>query len=297
MKILEIIQEYDATDQQIRYRKPDYDYDTLQNRGERSSDSAAKKGVQPGWYSGGQTNPRDPHEFIKRPHLTALLDQDAYYKYVMEIRDLKREGYHNRFFPQVYNIDIVQDPKGNQRPRYRIEKLQQGTSYPEEALIGMYEQLFFGEFDTNIIDFADNKSQAVWSEIADQCNRAVERSNYTQIRDQELIEALMLIDRIIQENPDWNVDLHRNNIRVRGSSVGPQLVLMDPISDGGQSIPNYDQVKSGPRPNKNIPPAPPPNAAQEDPKKNTGLGTALKRALKRQLDQDRLQRDLDQNTD
>lgn len=257
MRILEIIQEYDATDQQIRYRKQNFDYDTLQNKGERDSDSALNKGVQPGWYSGGQTNPRDPHEFIKKPHLTALLDQDAYYRYVMEIRDLKREGYHNPFFPQVYNINIVQDPKGNQRPRYRIEKLQQGDTFSEQALIGMYNRLFYDEFDTNITDMASNASYAVWREIAREVNRAVERSNYTNIRDDQLMEALVLIDRIIQENPGWNVDLHVNNIRVRGSSVGPQLVLMDPISDGGASIPNYDQVKSGPPTNKKMPPQPP----------------------------------------
>lgn len=257
MKILEIIQEYDATDQQIRYRKPNFDYDTLKNKQDREDDSDLNKGVQPGWYSGGQTNPRDPHEFIKKPHLTAKLDKDAYYKYVMEIRELKQQGYHNPFFPQVYNINIVQDPKGNQRPRYRIEKLQQGDSFPARTLVGMYERLFNDEFDQRNLEGVSNRSYAVWREIANQVNRAVERSNYTNIKDDQLEEALLLIDRLIQENPEWNVDLHVNNIRVRGSSVGPQLVLMDPISDGGASIPDYDDIKSGPRNNQMMPPPPP----------------------------------------
>lgn len=254
MKIFEIIQEYDATDQQIRYRKPSFDYDSMKDRQEREYDRSQGQGH--GWYSGGQTNPRDPHEFIKKPHLTAKLDKDAYYKYVMEIRELKQQGYHNPFFPQVYNVNIVQDPKGNQRPRYRIEKLQQGDRFPTSTLIGMYERLFNDEFDMKRIDSYSNKSWAIWSEIADQCNRAVERSNYTNIKDDQLMEALVLIDRIIQENPEWNVDLHVNNIRVRGSSVGPQLVLMDPISDGGASIPDYDDIKRGPK-NRMTPPPPP----------------------------------------
>lgn len=275
MKIFEIIQEYDATDQQIRYRKQNFDYDTLQNKGERDSDQALNKGVQPGWYSGGQTNPRDPHEFIKKPHLTAKLDKDAYYKYVMEIRELKQQGYHNPFFPQVYNVDITQDPKGNQRPRYRIEKLQPGDSYPEETLIGMYERLFNDEFDMRNLEGTTNKSYAVWREIANQVNRAVERSNYTNIRDDQLIEALMLIDRIIQENPEWNVDLHVNNIRIRGSGMGPQLVLMDPISDGGASIPDYDDIKRGPK-NRMTPPPPP----EYDSKMSTFANFALKGARK-----------------
>lgn len=246
MKIREIIREYEETDFRVRRRKQNFDYDTLKDKEEREYDRSQAKGVQPGWYSSGQTNPRDPHEFVKKPHLTTLMDKDAYFKYTKEINELRRQGYHNPFFPQVYNVDITQDQKGNQRPRYRIEKLQAGDQFPPETLVGMYERLFYDEFDMQRIDSYSNKSWAVWSEIADQCNRAVERSNYTNIKDDQLKEALMLIDKILQENPDWNVDLHTNNIRVRGSGVGPQLVLMDPISDGGKSIPDYDDIRYGP---------------------------------------------------
>jgi len=279
MRILEVIQEYDATDQRIRYRKQNYDYTTLkraQNRKDpnydpdldsapdserpsRQLDKTVKKGDGPGWYSGGQTNPRDPHEFVKKPHLTTLMDQDAYYTYVKEIRDLKREGYHNPFFPQVYNIDITQDPKGNQRPRYRIEKLQRGEDFSFEALLGLYERLFYDEFDQRELEGVSNRSYAVWREIARQVDRAVEHSNYTNIRDDQLEEALLLINRIIQENPEWNVDLHMNNIRVRGSRTGPQLVLMDPISDGGASIPAAKDIMYGPKMRSKLTPPPPPN--------------------------------------
>lgn len=278
MKILEVIKEYDATDQRIRYRKQNYDYTTLkraQNRKDpnydpdldsapdseqpsKQLDRTVKKGDGPGWYSGGQTNPRDPHEFVKKPHLTTLMDEDAYYTYIREIRDLKREGYHNPFFPQVYNIDITQDPKGNQRPRYRIEKLQKGEDYSFEALIGLYERLFNDEFDQRNLEGTTNKSYAVWREIARQVDRAVEQSNYKNIRDDELREALMLISKIIDEHNHWNVDLHVNNIRVRGSSIGPQLVLMDPISDGGYSIPGPKDIMYGPKLRSKLTPPPPP---------------------------------------
>lgn len=244
MRILEIIQEYDVTDVRVRRRKPNFDYDTMQDRAERDQD--ADTDVQQGWYSGGQTNPRDPHEFVKKPHLTTLLDKDAYYRYVKEIANLKKVGYHNPFFPQVYNVDITQDPKGNQRPRYRIEKLQSGDSYPPEALEGMYERLFNDDISKKDVSSYRNPSLDIWQEIAHEVNKAVERSNYTNIKDDQLREALMLIDKIITENPTWNIDLHRNNIRIRGSSKGPQLVLMDPISDGGESIPDYDDVRYGP---------------------------------------------------
>lgn len=259
MRIIEIITEYDATDQTVRYRKQDYDYDTMLNRQERDSEQPKKspdKDVKQGWYSGGMTNPRDPHEFIKKTHLTTKLDKDAYYTYVMEIRKLKQEGYQNPFFPQVYKVDITQDTKGNQRPRYRIEKLQSGYgNYPPEALEGMYERLFNNELK---VDTAfDNRSYAIWYEISQQLRKAVQRGNYTNIRDDQLKEALMLIDKIIEEHPGWNEDLHIENIRIRGSSTGPQLVLMDPISDGGASIPDYDDVKKGPGTSTRLPPPPP----------------------------------------
>ncbi len=278
MRILEIIQEYDATDQRIRYRKQNYDYTSLkraQNRKDpnfdpdwadataselpsKQADKNVKGGDGPGWYSGGQTNPRDPHEFVKKPHLTTLMDEDAYYTYIMEIRDLKRQGYHNSFFPQVYNIDITQDPKGNQRPRYRIEKLQKGEDFSFEALVGLYERLFMNEVNINAYEKFSNPEFTIWSDMARELTRAVERSNYTNIRDDELKEALMLISKIVDEHDNWNVDLHANNIRVRGSRTGPQLVLMDPISDGGYSIPGAKDIMYGPNRRSKLTPPPPP---------------------------------------
>ena len=303
MKVQEIIKEYGPTDVRIRRRDAAYDWDSLKDREERKNRSGnSDPEVQQGWYSGGQTNPRDPHEFVKRPHLTALLDRDAYYRYVEEINKLKKEGYTNPYFPQVYNVDITQDPKGNQRPRYRIEKLQAGDDYPPEVLEGLYERLFKDDITKKDFSSYSNRSYAIWGEIAHEVNRAVEQSNYRNIQDDLLIEALMLIDRIIQENPDWNVDLHTNNIRIRGSSKGPHLVLMDPISDGGRSIPDWEDVKYGPsRQHKPVPkydydkstfanmalhgarkPEPATQklkASEPEPKKKTGLGTLLKRRL------------------
>jgi hypothetical protein len=117
----------------------------------------------------------------------------------------------------------------------------------------MYERLFNNELK---VDTAfDNRSYAIWYEISQQLRKAVQRSNYTNIRDDQLKEALMLIDKIIEEHPGWNEDLHIENIRIRGSSTGPQLVLMDPISDGGASIPDYDDVKKGT--SSGLPPPPP----------------------------------------
>lgn len=254
MKIQEIL-EYDEPQQKIRYSQQDFDYDTMINKSKR--DAKKNQDVQPGSFSGGQTNPRDPHEFVKKSHITSLLDNDAYYRYVSEIRDLKQQGYHNPFFPQVYNIDITQDPKGNQRPRYRIEKLQSADDFATEALVGLYERLFMDELSENMLKGLENANRSVWKEIARQCDRAVKLSNYNNIRDDQLKEALLLIDQIIKENPDWSSDLSMNNIRVRGSRVGPQLVLMDPISDAGESIPSKERMLRGPESSK-LPPPPPP---------------------------------------
>lgn len=257
MRIIEIITEYPDTAVNIRYRKPNYDFDTMKDRELRAHDKTTPQDPA-GWYSAGQTNPRDPHEFVKRTHLTSLLDKDAYFQFVSKIRDLKQDGYTNRFFPQVYNIDIVQDTKGNQRPRYRIEKLQPGENFSEEALLGLYDRLFTKEFDTERLKNISNPRAVIWRAIAQECARAAEKNNYTNIRDEELEQALKLVAKLVDQNySSWNVDLHSNNIRVRGSNVGPQLVLMDPISDGGSSIPDYDTVKSGPEPNKLTPPPPP----------------------------------------
>lgn len=311
MRIQEIIQEYGAADIRTRSRTQSYDYAAMkraQHRAnpdfdpedETNSEFIPDKGTGPkpktgprpernqGWYSGGQTNPRDPHEFVKKPHLTTLLDKDAYYTFVKEITALKTAGYHNPFFPQIYNVDITQDPKGNQRPRYRIEKLQNGEDYSEEALLGMYERLFLDE--PKLEKSWSNPVAGIWYLIASEVNGATARENYSNIRSKQLKAALMLIAKILSEHPDWNVDLHGNNIRVRGSGTGPQLVLMDPISDGGTSIPDPEQVQYGP--DRKFKPKPKydadkstfanwalNNAEKPDPNKKTGLGTMLKRKL------------------
>ena len=316
MKIFEIIQEYGAADIRVRSRSQNYDYAAMkraQNRAspgfdpdsesnpefipDRGTDSKPKPDQDPdkkfdqGWYSGGRTNPRDPHEFVKKPHLTTKLDKDAYYKYVEEINKLKQKGYTNPFFPQVYNVDITQDPRGNQRPRYRIEKLQQGENFSDEALLGMYERLFNN--DIKIETGWSSTTEAIWYAIASEVNKAAAWDDYANIKDKKLKQALMLIADIVRDHPDWNVDLHQGNIRVRGSSLGPHLVLMDPISDGGNSIPDEDDVRLGAN-NRTVPAKTKtlnPDLSSfgrfamgdhKPKKKRPGLGTMLKNKLDQQ---------------
>jgi hypothetical protein len=152
----------------------------------------------------------------------------------------------------------------------------------------MYERLFNN--DIKIEAGFNTTTEAIWYAIASEVNKAAAWDDYANIKDKKLKQALMLIADIIRDHPDWNVDLHQGNIRVRGSSLGPHLVLMDPISDGGNSIPDEDDVRLGA--NRPSPPAKPkePDLDQSSfrrfamgdhkpKKKRPGLGTMLKNKL------------------
>ena len=74
---------------------------------------------------------------------------------------------------------------------------------------------------------------------------AVTTGNTSNIQDLELADALQQIHDLYKEHPSWDVDLHSGNIKIRGTAQGPQLVLMDPLSDAFESIPTGQEIKYG----------------------------------------------------
>ena len=135
MKIREIIQE---TEFKVRKRKKPY---TFQDDDDIYGPSSSDRNPEDGAYSTGEENPEDPHEFIKRPHKTTKTKKDAYFQYVKRIKELKDQGYENRFFPRVREVVIRQDPRGNERTKYTVEKLQNPADYSIQAIIAMIKRL------------------------------------------------------------------------------------------------------------------------------------------------------------
>lgn len=200
-----------------RTRSP-YDMDTLRNQRDKRFDHPDK-----GSYAYGNEDPKDPHMFDKKHHFPSKLEIDPYYQYVQAIKPYIPD---NPFFPRVYVVNIQKDSDGVTKPDYKIEKLQPGSAFSDEALMGIGERLFN---DYNEDEFR----VAPMKEIADRLYNAVElRRGIKNIKDPQLLQAIKLIKKLIDSNPNYMNDMHPENIMFRGTSVGPQLVLMDPIFDG-----------------------------------------------------------------
>ena len=115
MKIIEIV-DTEFTDVE---RKRPYDSYELQKQEKRMARRVGSAANPTGWYSGGYTNPRDPHEYVKTTHKPSHLHDDAYYLYVSAVAQLQKKKYYNPYFPVVYQVRIASDPRGLDRPRYR----------------------------------------------------------------------------------------------------------------------------------------------------------------------------------
>lgn len=242
MRINEIID----TEFTEKGRKREFDYDELKKQEYKSVEKAkeGEPGADQGWYSRGYQNPRDPHEFVKTTHLPSILQVDAYYLYIRMLAKLQKQGYHNPYFPVVYQVRVSRDPNGNERPRYRIENLQSPAAYSVEALYGIVEKILMRpDAVVKFRDLSEKTKHSLWADMANVLEDYIINDDFSNIKDKKLIKALQIINQIRETNTRFSPDIHGGNIMIRGTPYGPQLVLMDPISDGGQSIVGKHQIK------------------------------------------------------
>ncbi len=243
MKVIDIIEQYDTVRKE-KQRNTAFNYDYLNRLG--TSKGADSKGRGQGWYSRGVPHPTDPHTFIKSTKLTSKLRDDAFHKYIEMVVSLRRKGIENSYFPTVYEIKITKDPNDSTRPSYHLQALNQYRDYEPEVLAGLAGRLFknFEQHQEKDSDLRKH-SYSIWSYICNECRSAVEYGEYGNIQDEELAAALRYI-RALQKKNRYDVDMHSGNFLLRGSSTGPQLVISDPVSDGGRSIPTSSEVNQGP---------------------------------------------------
>lgn len=57
-----------------------------------------------------------------------------------------------------------------------------------------------------------------------------------KIADPNLVQAIRLIRQVVSSNDVFGLDIRADNCMIRNTSVGPQLVITDPIVDMGESI-------------------------------------------------------------
>lgn len=133
----------------------------------------------------------------------------------------------NPYFPRV-NVITAQS-----KPVYNMERLTPFSELPLETMSGIRDRIFSAPYSAPL-----KSSQEGAQSIASTLNRAVHSGDYSSLGDPLLIKALKVIRKIFIDRNSavqgtsaniFKPDLHSENIMVRLTSTGPQLVLTDPL--------------------------------------------------------------------
>lgn len=172
-------------------------------------------------FSKGKQDPKDPFMFNKTSLLPSNLKDDAYYNYIKAAKSYMNR---NPYFPRVYDITLTKDSEGRIIPKYSIEKLIDAEHWSDDE-----GNLPYNETNKAMLEKLFVNPPKVGN-VEDYLNKALKQNDFSNIKDELLINALALIKKVKESNPKFNYDLHGNNTRYRLGPMGPQLVLMDPLS-------------------------------------------------------------------
>lgn len=190
------------------------------------ADVAAKKRAMQasdaatGAYGFAHPDPEDPHMINKELYGPSELEYDAYYQYIKAASPYMGE---NPYFPRVYIVKLEKDPGGNIRPVYQMEKLYPGdilnrSKRGKLAMAHMFEKMFGIE-----------ESIVRWYYITDTLKAMLTGYGSYPKADPLLKQAVELIKKVKKSNSSFDYDVHEGNAMIRMSSMGPQLVITDPL--------------------------------------------------------------------
>lgn len=207
----------------------------------------------------------DPHIFRKQTVDPTNINNDPTYLYIRAIEPFIDS---NPYFPKTYVLDLRKDAQGAIRPAYDVETLIHGTNYSETAPVPIQDQGYtkesiywmaarmYGNEDWikaapttfTLPNKEDPKKDAqyVWEKAARLFRLLFKEyptldtaKQYNLKLDPKLLQSMDLIKRLMAKHPDFQDDLHVNNLMIRRTNLGPQMVINDPLSPGGTYSPNF----------------------------------------------------------
>lgn len=172
-----------------------------------------------GAFSKVRPDREDPHMVTKQSvtplgsnHLDKADGFDAFVKMLID-NDLMDDIH----FPKVYKAQKVTDKTGTHKHNYTIEKLEPLKSLSREELASIEDSHMNPGYDE---DFP------IWERIYDACRSARAREMY--IKMESLKESCQSLEDM-GDYSDFRLDIHRDNLMVRRTPYGLQLVFSDPF--------------------------------------------------------------------
>lgn len=154
---------------------------------------------------------QDPHMVHKRAKGSKETSIDGFWIYVNYIIEYKL--WDNPYFPRVYNKNIDSSSTASTT----LEKLEPISKLrPEE--VGSISQKIFGTDEiTNV------------GRLAEIIEKSIEQKKVEGALDDEYIKAVYILHRIAKKE-NLIVDVSDENIMIRRTPIGVQLVITDPFS-------------------------------------------------------------------
>jgi len=161
----------------------------------------------------------DPHMVTKRSIKpmgpSHNLKADGFNQYVRMLS--ANDVMDNIHFPKVYKANTSTDKNNDHRNTFTVERLESLTSISSEEFQGLVERCF--NRPVSDIDVMAER-------ISESCESEYERKMY--IKMETLFEACEIMQRLSQES-DFGLDLHSDNLMVRRTPMGLQIVISDPF--------------------------------------------------------------------
>lgn len=203
----------------------------------------------------------DPHVFHKQTISATDLKNDPTFQYIKAIQPYIDS---NPYFPKTYTVDIKLDRNGQPHPQYHVESLVHGTDYSKQAETPTQGEGYTGDSfywmanrmygNENWIKAAPMTAimsmhkkplkvpQYVWAKLAalyrllyKEYPNMSTATKYNLELDPKLVQAIKLIKKLENSNPLFTDDQHANNLMIRRTSIGPQLVINDPLATKSSS--------------------------------------------------------------
>jgi len=174
---------------------------------------------------------------------------DGYYAYINKIIDLKNET-NNPYLPQVYDAKVVKPKSVGSEPYFELEleKLSKWEDLSGNQLRAILEKMLDESFENekklqDVLKFlghsgaSDTSDEWLMYVILYFIRLTIKNPNFSlmgmKIRDPQLLEVTDMLRYLSKSG--YGMDLHDQNIMVRNSKYGPQLVITDPLSFGETS--------------------------------------------------------------
>lgn len=169
----------------------------------------------------------DDAEYSKTNYFPSELQDDAYYAYIQAVKPLMGG---NPYVPEIYKIVKIRDTNGQIIPRYEMRAYEPWRNFKKPELVSILAKISPVEVESMDPEYTLND---IWYIITGLVHNAARTDKETE--DPDLNQVLEIIRNVVASNPAFDYDMHGSNFLIRRTPYGPQLVITDPVQDGGFS--------------------------------------------------------------